>query len=325
MPGYGMPQQQGMGPVPVIPAGMAMASASMPYAMGGGPIAVQAYPDALTALAEAKGVFIKQQINLVQVLTGCDMQQRYNGFAWDPARGAVKAEEGKGMEMFFFQEHSDCCNRILCGKYRPFELAITPNSPIIVSTGAAPVGSLTHPDGIVLTRPFKCTICCLNRPVIYMRHNSRGRIATITNPCTLCNYNFDVRAAAAGDGGEGAIAPEVAGENGAMWYRVRGSWLQMANFCFLPCDGCDRVRFTVHEGSDEAYEKPIGEIQRVFPGGCMGMVQAAMTDADNYTLQPPASATPLHKASLMATTILLDFLLYEDTKKDKDNSSSINF
>jgi len=90
--------------------------------------------------------------------------------------------------------------------------SLVPNQPTVATYAPGLLSRDTmwgHADAMVISRPFRCTLCCLNRPVVYMRHATAGRFATVVNPCTLCSYQFDIHGAAPEDGGIGTVNPTV--------------------------------------------------------------------------------------------------------------------
>lgn len=134
------------------------------------------------------------QINLIEAFTGCEMESAYTAYVFDPAAGATDAQRGKGPEAFQIREHSDCLARQCCGPARPFTIDIVPSVPVIGTFRPITRETFhTHPDALHLERPFRCTLCCLWRPVVYMSQRSTGRFATITNPCTR-EWGYDARA-----------------------------------------------------------------------------------------------------------------------------------
>lgn len=351
----------------MAPGGMVMApGVAMPMAVAGGGVAmvmpnmmgampaVPTYADIFDVMLKNKGLFVKERVSLLEVLTGWTTEKTFDVNAWDPALGATRVREGKGMELLRMKEVSSCCQRVFCGNMREFEVGIVPASPAIgtfhpglesrdtmfahpvrwpamgvAGTGAArrrthlhstrsPPPKPTLQDALVVRRPFRCTFCCFNRPVVYMKHNTIGRFATVTNPCTICSYEFDIHAAKADDGGEGAVAAGVTGEGGALWYKVHGTMCQPAAFCFCPCGECARLRLQVYDGGDADRARPIGEVARVFPGCC----EAEFTNADTFTLAMPADASPVKRASLVSAVILLNYVAFESKKKNQNNNSS---
>ena len=170
-------------------------------------------------------------------------------------------------------------------------------------TGGNP---LTYPDAVVMERPFKCTCLCIQRPVIHVKHNTLGYFATVRNPFAVCSREFTVGPPVDDGNMHGAVAAAVAGAPPGGWYRVHGTICQPAFWCSLPCGECSKLRFEIFHADDTAMAKPIGQLHRVFPG-CL---KSIATDADNYTIEYPVDATPLQKAALASTTVLLDFIMF---------------
>lgn len=104
----------------------------------------------------------------------------------------------------------------------------------------------------------------------------------------------------------GAVAAAMAGAPPGGWYKVHGTICQPAFWCSLPCGECSKLRFEIYHADDAGMTKPVGHLARVFPG-CL---KALATDADNYTIEYPVDATPMQKAALASTTVLLDFIMF---------------
>ena len=173
-----------------------------------------------------------------------------------------------------------------------------------------------HPDAIIFNRPFSWQCCCLCRPRVFLAHNKLGRFATITNPCRLCAFEFDIHAAAAEDGGETAGSSTVAGENGAKWYTVSGTCCQPGAFCLCPCGPCRRIVLQVSDGKDEERRAPVGAIARVVPGCLTSLV----SQASSYTISFPQGQHEhgLRRASLTAAVMLMNYVFAEEKKNKND-------
>ena len=61
---------------------------------------------AVNILAGASSVFIKQEINILEMLTGCEQKNRYD--IW------VKFPQGPHQRLFRCKEESDFCMRLCC-------------------------------------------------------------------------------------------------------------------------------------------------------------------------------------------------------------------
>lgn len=53
-------------------------------------------PDLLSTFGRLKGAFVKQKVELLEVVTSCESKNKYKVSAWDPQMGAVKPKDGVG-------------------------------------------------------------------------------------------------------------------------------------------------------------------------------------------------------------------------------------
>eukprot|EP00698_Gefionella_okellyi_P020585 TRINITY_DN6479_c0_g2_i1.p1 TRINITY_DN6479_c0_g2~~TRINITY_DN6479_c0_g2_i1.p1 ORF type:complete len:287 (-),score=40.61 TRINITY_DN6479_c0_g2_i1:847-1707(-) len=111
MPHYGTPSPQG--------------ALSAPYASG---------PNDISMFANLDSVYVKQQIEMLEVMTGFETENRYKVFSKLSPRNAV----------LLAKEHSSCCSRSCLGAARPFEMEIF--SPV------------TQAQILRLVRPYKCCL-----------------------------------------------------------------------------------------------------------------------------------------------------------------------
>jgi len=181
-------------------------------------------------------------------------------------------------------------------------------------------------------------------------------MATVRNPFAVCSRQFTVGPPQDDGNLHGPIADAVKGQASA-WYRVHGSIWQPAFWCSLPCGECSKLRFEIYDAADTHMTTPIGHLARVFPGwlkSCFTVRTGRRSvrqlraptawrrrtrlplrpprlrhtrpprpqDADNYTLEFPVNATPIQKASLTATTILLDMTMFEQNGSQQNGDSA---
>ncbi|XP_062069446.1 phospholipid scramblase 1-like isoform X2 [Lepus europaeus] len=78
-------------------------------------------------------VLIHQQVELLEVLTGFETQNKY------------EIRNSLGQRVFLAVEDTDCCTRNCCGASRPFTLRILDN---------------TGREVMTLERPLRCNSCC---------------------------------------------------------------------------------------------------------------------------------------------------------------------
>lgn len=266
------------------------------------------------------GLYICQDVSLVEALTGCDTQNKYTAFAWNSKLGAEKAKDGKyGESLFRFKERSNCFVRQVCGPRREFKMAVASDSPRIATyqAGGEP---LNFGDALTLERPFKCTFLCLWRSILRVKHNKLGYLGEIYNPWHLCDTVFHVRGLTPFDGMTAPVADLVKPEGTKLHYIVRGSLCQWGMFAPpLPFGPCQRVVFNIYKGEDTECTRPVGQICKVF-SGCF---KEMFTVADNYSIEFPADADPIRKALLTACVMLIDFLMFENQEKPRDNTNNV--
>ncbi|XP_021968253.1 phospholipid scramblase 1 [Folsomia candida] len=90
-------------------------------------------PYGLEYLAHLDQIFVKQKIEALEVILGCETNNKY----------IVK--DAAGRDMFTAKESTDFCTRQCCGNIRPFDLLIK---------------DFSGQEVIHLTRPLACGSCC---------------------------------------------------------------------------------------------------------------------------------------------------------------------
>lgn len=267
--------------------------------------------------------------DLLNIVTGCERNNRYKLRAWDPQAGAQKASDGiRSDDIYKMKEQSDCMCRICLGSMREFKMSLYPYAEGQYPPAGADIFYL--PGAVTLERPFRCTLLCLNRPVLRVRHGTVGYIGEIRYPFLpplSLNYYFTIHSPTRDASNEMVlnaplhVHPTRSGEpEGTMWYRVKGNFCQWGLFCFLPCGPCKKISFKIFDPADEFCTQPIGEIQKIWKDCC-----SALLDADSYTIDFPPNSNEVQRASLIATTILIDFCLFEARKNDDNNTGGLDF
>jgi len=122
----------------------------------------------LEILQTAPTAKIKQQIELLEIITGCETKNRYDVFAQIDSRNYF---------IFKCKEESSWCQRNCCpSENREFKL------------------KWTLPDQQVFAycdKPFKCTCCCLQRPEMVCRYSNNQQFGRIKEPWRLCSPFFE--------------------------------------------------------------------------------------------------------------------------------------
>lgn len=123
----------------------------------------RAGPTDLTCLAPLDSLFVKQEIEMLEALTGIETQNKYK----------VYAKTHPNAPMFLAKEESDFCARNCLGNMRPFRLNI--GSPV------------TGHTIITCVRPYKC---CLSEMFV---EDGRGTLlGSIRQKCVCCARIFHV-------------------------------------------------------------------------------------------------------------------------------------
>ncbi|KAJ6632942.1 Phospholipid scramblase 2 [Pseudolycoriella hygida] len=91
-------------------------------------------PHGLEHLANLEYLFVTQKVELLEVLLGCETENKYQIFNYS------------GQEIFSAKENTDCLTRNCLGRKRPFEMSIVDQR---------------GEEVIHLSRPLACGICCL--------------------------------------------------------------------------------------------------------------------------------------------------------------------
>ncbi|XP_053456346.1 phospholipid scramblase 1 isoform X2 [Nycticebus coucang] len=148
-------------------------------------------PPGLEYLTQINQLLVHQQVEILEVLTGFETNNKY----------AIK--NSLGQRVYFAVEDTDCCTRNCCGPSRPFTMRILDNMGREV---------------ITLERPLRCTSClcpcCLQEieiqappgvPVGYVtqtwhpclpkftvQNEKRQDVLKISGPCVVCSCFGDV-------------------------------------------------------------------------------------------------------------------------------------
>jgi hypothetical protein len=125
--------------------------------------------DPMEILDTAPSIKIKQQIELLEVITGCQTKNRYDVYA------EVNSQK---YYLFRCKEDSSFCMRNCCtNDNRSFTIKCTlPSGEIFAN----------------LHRPFKCTCGCCNRPEMINKDKSDNQFGKVIQPCTCCSPLFEI-------------------------------------------------------------------------------------------------------------------------------------
>ena len=198
------------------------------------------------------------------------------------------------------EDPAGCCQRQLCGSARRWDM----ETKLILPAGASPPPGVST-TALRFTRPFKCTFFCLARPVVYVWWGDYV-IAEIVSPFDCCEWRFDVGPPTSYPE-QDRVHPDMASAEPGTWYSVH------AHMCtcglVAPCCAA-QAPFPIHAGSRSGDR--VGTIARVFAGWC----KEGCTNATNFSIAFPDGALPMQKASLLACTMLIDFLTSEENNNN---------
>lgn len=229
-------------------------------------------------LESLTGFFIKQKAQYMEQLTGWDFPNRYMVFPLGSTGGK------QDYEVFYCKETSDWCARMCCGPAcRSIDIDIRRGDT----------------DEVVfqLKRECQCTCCCCNRPEMKVYHVENGQnnyLGKVVDPFDCCNNSFNIQ-----------------DTNDQIKYVAEAGCCQLALCCQCPCESCERVVFDFWSGDKAVQEQPIIKTGQ----GCM---KNAMTSADNFSVPFPQRATWQDKALILALTLMIDFLMFEQ-KNDSNH------
>jgi len=229
-------------------------------------------------MRNVEGLQIKEKVNKIEAITALlgqevEMANKYKVYDQTGER-----------ELFYAVEKTDFCTRQLkqcCGSCAPWSVDI-----FYTERGDRELAY--H-----LERPWTCTCCCLNRPVVdVIDVPTQTKIGSITDPCTCFNLSFAVK-----------------DKNGDVPLTVTGGCCQLGLCCPLPCGPCSQIHFDVLDATGQ----PVGSLKKKLPGCCSWLFAP---DVDNYHLDFPRVGETSNRVLLMALAIFMDFRFFSDNSRD---------
>ncbi|XP_068229315.1 phospholipid scramblase 1-like [Palaemon carinicauda] len=195
-------------------------------------------PPGLEYLAQLDQVIIKQIISACELLSGCEVKNRYI------------LVNSMGQEFLYATENSDFCSRQCCGNSRSFELPFVDNNDVEV---------------LRVSRPLKCNSCCTPCCNQEMEISANGQLLGSMhqewNFCMPMGTTYSVKNAS-GDGVFKIVAPccpcscgsdvvfEVIGSDGPMG-SIRRTWRGLCTEC---CTDADNFCITFNSNLDVRYK-----------------------------------------------------------------------
>eukprot|EP01016_Furgasonia_blochmanni_P045014 TRINITY_DN6297_c0_g1_i2.p1 TRINITY_DN6297_c0_g1~~TRINITY_DN6297_c0_g1_i2.p1 ORF type:complete len:201 (+),score=42.96 TRINITY_DN6297_c0_g1_i2:393-995(+) len=173
-----------------------------------------------------------------------------------------------------------------------------------VTHEATGMDSNDEEEFLTLSREFKCSCLCLQRPavdVFWTEEKEKKKLGTIISPYEMCDYTL-----------------HVLDKHENVTFRIVASCCQLGFHCNFPCDACQNIDFYI-KNSDGS--KNLGYLKKRSPG----CIQAATTTADNFHLEFPGEAKAEERALLLAATLFMDFRFFEEKQPRKEEGNDQKF
>ena len=298
-PGYGQPMQPGYGqPQPMMQPmmqpmaqpgfpqqqGMMMGQPSMPvnpqqvHGLNGIDPNRLSLPQILMSIPI--GVCIKQQIDLMEVLTGCDTANKY--FVHEQTDQGVPKKKA----ILKCKEDSSCCARnCMSADCKPFAMNIF----------KVPTDEDSSGPGLQvarLVRECKCTCLCCNRPemkVYYLEGGQEKYLGKVVDSWDCMNYSY-----------------KVYNEQEQARFHIEASCCQLGFWCKCPCESCEKIQFDLWSGDKQKPETPI---MKKGTGSC---IKNAYTLADNFFATWPNPCDWEDRLLIIAALLMIDFMQFEE-------------
>ena len=210
-----MTNQQMVYPQGMMPGMMpGMAPGMMPGMMGYGPQAFMYCTDPMTELIGSTGAVIRQEVDMFEVISGCETQNRYNVFLQSPM----------GLKYAFrCIERSGCCSRTCCSNNcRSLKLDIRH----VASANEDPDLSKVF---ISANKPCACNCCCFCRAHLdIILSDNNLLIGRIREPCTCCD-----------------IETEIYDRNNELKYNIIGDCCQFGLCCGSSAEKMAEIEFRI--------------------------------------------------------------------------------
>lgn len=232
------------------------------------------FNDPMTELANSSGAVIRQEPEILEAVTGCEMQNRYHVFL----------ETMEGLKYAFkCNERSGSCARCCCSPTcRPLELYIRH----IISLDYYQKSENFAKIFVRVDKPCEMGCCCLCRPHMDVRLADNNRLlGKIREPCTCCDYDTEIYDAI-----------------GNLKYEITGDCCQFGLCCGPDVEKLASIKFDILQnghlvGSMKKLSSSFGEF---------------FTKADSYQISFPPNATPEEKMLFIISGLMIDYQFFEN-------------
>lgn len=223
------------------------------------------------------GIFIKQKIDILEVVGGCEMQNKY--FVYEKETGRIDRSSKK--KLYKIKEKSECCSRNcvipLC---RELKLKVT-NLGFDLQYDK---------ESILVEKDCTCTFFCLSRPsadIFYTEEGGKEFLGKIYYPFDCCQFNYELK-----DDKENLLA------------RFYTHCCQCGVLCQGCCfKACETVVFEVFDSEGNLYSTMTKSNK-----SCIKMV---LSDADNFGFDFPENFDWKKRSLIMVSIIFIDYMMFE--------------
>ncbi|MCQ2815903.1 MAG: hypothetical protein MJ252_01430 [archaeon] len=226
---------------------------------------------------------IIQELELLEILTGCETANRYNVFV----------EDSLGITKFLFKckEESNCFERNCCpSSARSLDMKIKHVTQLNYLQN-----DFDHPY-LILNKPFKCTCFCLARPeMINLFVENSKTFGKVKEQCTCTDPEITIN-----------------DSNNNLKYIITADCCQCGYLCRNNIFGkLSECNFKIIEAASNT---EVGKIIRKVAG-----FQNLVSDADIFQIIFPINATPEDKLNLISGTLMIDYMYFESNGENEGN------
>lgn len=235
-------------------------------------------------VANANGVFLFQETNLLAEMCGFEAKNIYRGYDWEGDRDNLPDKGNENETLLTVREQSSCMERQCCGPQRSLTFHF------YEGRGGGGKDQVYQDTFLSMDKSFHIQDCICCRPEFEVRtgdssESSKGEyIGKIEDPWACCVLN-----------------QKIMNKEDQGLYTVTGGICQVGICC--PC--CGDVVFDIMDSSDSK----VGEVRKVF-GGC-GELMVGLT---NFGITFPDDADYDAKLLLLSVAMGIDMMYFERNK-----------
>lgn len=233
--------------------------------------------DPMKELALSTGALIRQEVEMYEVVSGCETQNRYH----------VLLQSKMGLKMAFkCIESSGCCSRCCCpNDCRGLKMTITH-----MASSAEVVTDISK-IFVRAEKPCCAGFLCCCRPHMDIRLEENNKyIGGVREPFTCCDRDV-----------------ETYDENHNTNYRIIGDCCQYGFCCGASAEKMIEIEFRIMKNGQQ-----VGAIKKANMS-----IGEYLTKADTYKVAFPLDATPESKMLLICAALLIDYQNFENDSTPK--------